>query len=222
VGISRINYDRIGQAKESGILVERSIVESHIHSEKLLTLIKEVCESQNIALSELDGIAVSIGPGSFTGLRIGLSTAKGLCYSLTKPIVAIPTFEAIASSVFALRPYFAKVIVSIDAKQGESYRSIYELSNGNIREIKPIQIQNISEAVVTDYEKTIIVTDHADLAKKVYEDSVHVEEVFAYCRGDVVANLAIKKLQSGETDALEDLEPSYLKDFIIRSHGNKN
>jgi tRNA threonylcarbamoyladenosine biosynthesis protein TsaB len=222
VGLSGINNNRIGGVNKTGLLIERSIVESHIHSEKLLTLIREVCENQNIMLSKLNGIAVSIGPGSFTGLRIGLSTAKGLCYALAKPLIAVQTFKAIASSVFVLHPDFVRVIVSIDAKQGESYRSVYELSNGEIHEIQPIQIQNISETVDTDYEKTIIVTDHAELTKKVYAGSVYVEDVSTYCRGDIVANLAIRKLQAGETDVLENLEPSYLKDFVIRAHGKMN
>jgi tRNA threonylcarbamoyladenosine biosynthesis protein TsaB len=222
VGLSRLDNNSIGQTKNPGSLTERSIVESHIHSEKLLTLISELCESQNVMLSELDGIAVSIGPGSFTGLRIGLSTAKGLCYSLAKPIIAVPTFEAIAASVFFLQPEFIRVIVSIDAKQGESYRSVYELSEGGIRQSHQIQIQNISEVVVTDYEKTIVVTDYADLAKKLYAGSVQIEDVFNYCRGDIVADLAIKKLQAGEINVMEDLEPLYLKDFVVRSHVKMN
>ncbi len=76
--------------------IERSIRESHIHSEKLLSLVQEVIQAAGVSLDRVDAIAISIGPGSFTGLRIGLSTAKGLSFALDKPIVAVATFEAMA------------------------------------------------------------------------------------------------------------------------------
>ena len=89
----------VGLANDDGAYAERALVESHIHSEKLLTLITEILEQQHTQLSELDAISVSIGPGSFTGLRIGLSTAKGLCFALGKPLVIVPTLEAMAMAV---------------------------------------------------------------------------------------------------------------------------
>jgi tRNA threonylcarbamoyladenosine biosynthesis protein TsaB len=222
IGLACLNDDTVGKAGVSNLLIERSIVESHIHSEKLLTLIREICENQDIALSKLDGVAISIGPGSFTGLRIGLSTAKGLCFSLAKPLITVPTFEAIAASVFISHPDFSRVIVFVDAKQGEYYRGAYEIANGMVREILPIQIQYISDVVAVNHGKTIVVTDRVDTVKKALDNSVSIEDIFIYCRGDVIANIAIKKLQTGEIDPLENLEPLYLKDFMIRSSGKMN
>jgi tRNA threonylcarbamoyladenosine biosynthesis protein TsaB len=103
----------VGLANDSGSCTEQSLVESHIHSEKLLTLVRGVCEDQKFALSQLDSVAISIGPGSFTGLRIGLSTAKGICYSLGIPLIAVPAFEAIADAVFACHPKFDRVVVRL-------------------------------------------------------------------------------------------------------------
>ncbi|MEX0737393.1 MAG: tRNA (adenosine(37)-N6)-threonylcarbamoyltransferase complex dimerization subunit type 1 TsaB, partial [Bacteroidota bacterium] len=85
----------MGLQIDGGEYVERSLVESHIHSEKLLTLVQEVLAEAGVSLHQIDAVAVSLGPGSFTGLRIGLSTAKGLSYSLDRPLIAVPTFEAI-------------------------------------------------------------------------------------------------------------------------------
>jgi tRNA threonylcarbamoyl adenosine modification protein YeaZ len=92
-------FGRIRQTNLNMMQAEKSLTETHIHSEKLLTLIQELCDEQKLKLSQLDGVAVSIGPGSFTGLRIGLSTAKGLCFALEKPLIAVPTFVSIAKSV---------------------------------------------------------------------------------------------------------------------------
>ncbi len=124
----------VGLVNESGMRIERSLVESHIHSEKLLTLIQDVCEDQKMALSKLDGVAISIGPGSFTGLRIGLSTAKGLCYVLGKPLVAVPTFEAIATCVCMSHPGCVRVIVCVDAKQGDYYFCVYEKRDDDLHD----------------------------------------------------------------------------------------
>src|SRR5258706_14324961 len=77
---------------------ERTLIAPRIHSEKIISLIDESLDDANITPTELEGVAVSIGPGSFTGLRIGLSVAKGLAYALDKPIVAVPTLEALAAN----------------------------------------------------------------------------------------------------------------------------
>ena len=116
----------VGLANEFDLRAEKSIIETHIHSEKLLTLIQELCDEQKMKLSQLDGVAVSIGPGSFTGLRIGLSTAKGLCFALEKPLIAVSTFASIAKSVTISHPEYARIIVCIDAKQREYYIGVYE------------------------------------------------------------------------------------------------
>ena len=93
-------------------VVERSIIEAHIHSEKLLTLVKDVLTEARIGMDKLDGVAVSIGPGSFTGLRIGLSSAKGLCVALDKPLATVPTFDAIASNARALDPGGSDIVIA--------------------------------------------------------------------------------------------------------------
>jgi tRNA threonylcarbamoyladenosine biosynthesis protein TsaB len=207
----------VGLADKLDLRVERSLVESHIHSEKLLTLIQEMCQNQQLSLQQLDGIAISIGPGSFTGLRIGLSTAKGLCYSLGIPIFAVLTFEAIASSVFSSHSEYKRVIVCIDAKQGEYYIGIYERVNDTLCQVFPVRIGNLSSTFSAVYHKTIIVTDRIDEVKKTSNDSMIVESVLPYCRGDVIAGIAIEKLKAGEKIAQVNLEPMYLKDFIVRA-----
>lgn len=208
----------VGLTNESGLHAERSLVESHIHSEKLLTLVRGVCEDQKITLPQIDGIAVSIGPGSFTGLRIGLSTAKGLCYALGKPLIAVPAFESVAEAVFVSHPQFGRVVVCVDAKQGDYYFGAYEKTNGTLCEFLPVQIGTLSAALSAITGETMIVTDRIDEVKKILNTCGVIENILSYCRGDVIARIAIEKLKDGVKNAPENLEPMYLKDFVIRTH----
>jgi len=182
----------VGLANDAGTCAEQSLVETHIHSEKLLTLVRSVCESQKIILSQIDGYAVSIGPGSFTGLRIGLSTMKGLCYALEKPLFAVPTFEAVTAVAVEMCPECSRIIICVDAKQGEYYFSTYEINGGTIRECAPVQIVDLSAERVTLDEHTIIVTDRIQEVKSILGFSGPMKDIHSCCRGDVVAGRAIK------------------------------
>jgi len=218
VGLARLSSMSIGgQVNGYDVKMEKSLFESHIHSEKLLTLIQELCDEQKLNLSQLDGVAVSIGPGSFTGLRIGLSTTKGLCFALEKPLIAVPTFVSIAKSVIMAHPKCTRVILCIDAKQREYYIGAYEQFNGNIQEVLTVQIGSISSALKSLSQNTIVVTDHIDEVKAESADSIIVEKVFPYCRGDVIARIAIEQWNTKDMRSWEQLEPMYLKDFIVRT-----
>jgi tRNA threonylcarbamoyladenosine biosynthesis protein TsaB len=207
----------VGLASELELIAERSIVESHIHSEKLLTLVREMCEERKITLQQLDGIAISIGPGSFTGLRIGLSTAKGLSYSLGKPLYDVSTFDAISTSVFISHPEFKRNVICIDAKQGEYYIEVNEKSDGASIPILPVHIDDISSVISSIQSDTIIVTDRIDELKKASGIHVQVESVLPYCRGDIIAKKAFEKVKSGDNKISENLEPLYLKNFIVQT-----
>jgi len=207
----------VGLANEFGLQSERSLIESHIHSEKLLTLIQELCDEQKMKLSQLDGVAISIGPGSFTGLRIGLSTAKGLCFALEKPLIAVPTFASLAKSVTMSHPECARIVVCIDAKQREYYIGAYEQNNGTVREVLAVQIGNLSGVFDAVSLKTVIVTDHIDEIKMESGDSIIVEDVFSYCRGDIIARMAIESWNMKEGNVWGQLEPMYLKDFVVQA-----
>ncbi len=206
----------VGLVNDAGMHAERSLIESHIRSEKLLTLIQEICDDQKITLSQIDGVAVSIGPGSFTGLRIGLSTAKGLCYASGKPLIAVSTFESVAEAVFVSHPQTSRVIVSVDAKQGDYYFGGYERTNGTCCEFLPVQIGSLTSALSNVDQETTIITDRIDEVKKFTDKSGVIDNILSYCRGDLIARIAIEKLKNGVKNAPENLEPMYLKDFIIR------
>jgi tRNA threonylcarbamoyladenosine biosynthesis protein TsaB len=207
----------VGLANEFGVQSEKSIIESHIHSEKLLTLIQELCDDQKLTLSQLDGIAVSLGPGSFTGLRIGLSTAKGLCFALDKPLIAVPTFLSIAKSAAQSHPECPRFIVCIDAKQREYYIGMYGHKNGIVREELAVHIGSLASALAASSRDTVIVTDSIGEVNASTGDPLLAEDVESYCRGDVIASMAVSMRNSGNMNHWEQLEPMYLKDFVIRT-----
>lgn len=199
--------------------IERSLVESHIHSEKLLTLVQEVVAEAGIKLSAIDCIAISIGPGSFTGLRIGLSTAKGLCYALEKPLVTISTFEALATAAFDAYPKISKIVVMIDAKKSEYYVGQFEKAGEEINPCSEIQVLSFADAVsaVVPDSRTLILTDSVDKVVKAAGTAEAVKDVHQFCRASVVAKLGFRKARAHDGADIASVEPMYLKDFVVHS-----
>lgn len=120
----------------SKVLAQRSVREKNIHSERLLMLIDEVLKEAKTAPKQLTAVAVSIGPGSFTGLRIGLSAAKGLALALDIPLIAVPTLDGIAESYRSSQADSAgKVFCAmIEAKREEAFYAMYRIErSGAVR-----------------------------------------------------------------------------------------
>jgi tRNA threonylcarbamoyladenosine biosynthesis protein TsaB len=209
----------VGLFRDGENNVERSLRESHIHSEKLLTLVQDVMAAAGISLKHLDAIAVSIGPGSFTGLRIGLSTAKGLSYALDKPIIAVPTFDAAAEAARRQFPAAVSIAVIVDAKKDEWYVGRFQVSGGLLLPVGPVGIGTLGETagVLRGGTSTLILTDRSEQVARALDIGATIEDVHTYCRGDVVASLASPAVLRREFADASALEPVYLKDFVVRS-----
>jgi tRNA threonylcarbamoyladenosine biosynthesis protein TsaB len=203
------------RGKKPGI--ELSLRESHIHSEKLLTLIQEVLRAGETTLQQLDAIAVSIGPGSFTGLRIGLSTAKGLSFALEKPVIAISTFEAIAEAGRQKHPEVSSVLVLMDAKKDEWYVGRFLATGEKMEESGGVEIKVLGEALTNANSSTLMLTDSVDVVRQHLKENLVVEDALQCCRGDIVALLGYRKSVKKEFADVADLEPMYLKDFVVRT-----
>ncbi len=113
-------------AQEGKVIATREDIEGFNHASKLTLLIQEVCAEANLILANIHAVAVSIGPGSYTGLRIGLSTAKGICYAIDKPLIVIDTLEALFSaSRLSTNFENALFVPMIDARRMEVYTAFY-------------------------------------------------------------------------------------------------
>src|ERR1051326_299678 len=210
--------------EDGTILAESSIVAERIHSEKLLPMIDDVLRQANVDLSGMDGIAVSIGPGSFTGLRISLSAAKGLAYASGKPLLAVPTLEALAWSCVqkGLVRTGDHILPMIDARREEVYAALYYYDDQpreqisaralHLHEIDPL-LESKERIIITGngvekFQKFVAITMPGLTTRFVApapEDS--------RCSASAVGSLGEHMLLRGEIADLASLGPLYVKDF---------
>lgn len=133
------------------VISSRSVNEKNIHSERLMLLIDDVITETKRTKHDIDAVAVSVGPGSFTGLRIGLSAAKGLALALKKPIIAVPTLDGIAESfrISLSKEGTVAFCALIDAKRNEAFYAAFTVSPGEIERITDYHIKD-KEEIVTE------------------------------------------------------------------------
>ncbi|MBA4311566.1 MAG: tRNA (adenosine(37)-N6)-threonylcarbamoyltransferase complex dimerization subunit type 1 TsaB [Chlorobiaceae bacterium] len=210
---------------EAKILSERSLTTPQIHSEKLVPIIDECLRDANCDLSDIDGIAISIGPGSFTGLRIGLSVAKGLSFSSGKPLVSVSTLKAFAfeSHRKKITGNAGSILSLIDARRNEVYAALYDITSGGLNElISPaaFTLEQIFE-LSSDGKTVFVAGDETGKFKK-FVEKVESKQASAYiipfpglsgASAVGVALLGIEKLKRGEDEKIDLLEPLYVKEF---------
>lgn len=182
------------------------------HAEKLHLFMKEIMEEAGLSFSELDAIAVSKGPGSYTGLRIGVSAAKGLCFALGIPLISIPTLESLATQVDVTGKDL--IVPLLDARRMEVYSAVFDASKKPIRET---QAEILTDTSFQDYltqHKVYFIGDGVEKFQAICTDAnaVFVSEGFPSAKEMLV--LADKKYQEEQFEDVAYFEPYYLKDFV--------
>ena len=197
---------------KDGIIVqlEESVEDGYTHGENLTVFIMRVLEREFISPSHLAAISVASGPGSYTGLRIGISTAKGLCYGLKIPLIAIDSLSALFENVKHISNN-QHVLAAIDARRLEVFSAIFS-SDGKL--IKPISADVLDENSYREFEPFFLVGDAVDKCEQLWLNrSIHFEkEMKASAKGQV--ELAYHKFQVNEVEDVAYFQPFYLKDFI--------
>ena len=186
--------------------------EKFSHAEKLHSFILEVMESSDRNLDEIDAVAVSKGPGSYTGLRIGVSTAKGLCYALDKPLISVPTLESLARQVELTDE--GVIVPMLDARRMEVYSAVY---NERFEEIRETRAEIIDADSFSEYLEQNRVCFLGDGAAKTQEMINHPNAVFIKDRfpsAREMTRIAERKAIEGQFEDLAYFEPFYLKDFV--------
>ena len=186
------------------------------HSEKLTVFIQKVLGRAGLQLKDVDAVAVSKGPGSYTGLRIGVSVAKGLCYALDKPLIAVDTLQAMAKNVAAL-PNQSKTLFSpmIDARRMEVYTALYDSKNNSVTPITAKIIDENSFSEELTVQKIIFFGDGADKCAEVLDknsNATFFDEGLPSAK--FVNQIAFDKYQNQEFEDVAYFEPYYLKDFV--------
>lgn len=219
----------VALAKNGGLLFEKESTEGLNHSELLTVFIEEVLQTNEVAAETIDAVAVSKGPGSYTGLRIGVSVAKGLCYALNKPLIAVSTVDAMGKYTarnpgkYGLKLTGENILFCpmIDARRMEVYTSIYD---GSGQQIEPITAKIIDETSFSSYLQQHKILFFGNGAKKCRDKLTHPNALF---EGPVKASarfmlpLAQEKYNNKEFEDVAYFEPFYLKDFVATIPKNK-
>lgn len=186
------------------------------HSSLLTVIIEQLMKQVNFLMDELDAIAVSKGPGSYTGLRIGVSTAKGLCYALNKPLIAINTLLAMAHEVNQVNHTNLLMCPMIDARRMEVYTALYDYQLGQVEVTNAKILDQWSFEGTLATEQVLFFGNGADKFKelKAEEDNVLLIKNISPSALSI-GTLAYDAFQKGVFEDLAYFEPYYLKDFIV-------
>jgi len=184
---------------------------NYSHAESLHIFIDDVLKSTKLTLKDLDAIAVSKGPGSYTGLRIGVSAAKGLCYALNIPLISVSTLQALAHQLTINN----SIIVSmLDARRLEVYSAIYNASYNVIRDV---EAQILDENSFSEYLKLKTVYFIGNGVEKTKRLITHPNAIFVEGKlpsANEMSLLAYQKYKKSDIEDVAYFEPFYLKDFI--------
>ncbi|HEU0137806.1 MAG TPA: tRNA (adenosine(37)-N6)-threonylcarbamoyltransferase complex dimerization subunit type 1 TsaB [Flavobacterium sp.] len=199
-------------ARDGEILSSREIAEQgYSHAEKLHVYIEEVLQEANCTPADLSAIAVSQGPGSYTGLRIGVSAAKGLCYALEIPLITVDTLQVLASQVHVED---GVIVPMIDARRMEVYSAVFDVQLQKIREVRA---EIITEYSLAEYNGNIyIIGDCQPKIQSVLNGSNFIyldQHVFPSAKE--MAPISFMKYQQQDFVDVAYFEPYYLKDFLI-------
>ncbi|MGP1991142.1 tRNA (adenosine(37)-N6)-threonylcarbamoyltransferase complex dimerization subunit type 1 TsaB [Zobellia laminariae] len=202
-------------AKEGRILaIKEHDTPNYSHSEQLHIFIQEVLKEVNIDASELDAIAVSKGPGSYTGLRIGVSAAKGLCFALDIPLISIATLSSMAAQVTSSDIDY--IIPVLDARRMEVYSAVFDNDKNEVRttEAEIIEVNSFSEYL--EKGKVILVGSGAEKCKTMLSHGNLSYDTTIVPSANEMVKLSYKKFKVGEFEDVAYFEPYYLKDFMLQ------
>lgn len=203
----------VGIIEDDQVLIDLKYDVKITYSEVLLSSIDLVLKTVELEVEKLDGFAISIGPGSFTGLRIGLSTVKGLCFASGKPLASVNSLDALASlSLFCRYP----VVPLLDAKKNQVYAAIYDTSEGELKRKSGYLVVDIEELIKNISSKTLFVGPgvkvyQRDLIQFLGDKAHFAPNEQSLPSGACVARIGLGKIISGQVENITDLEPMYLR-----------
>ena len=181
-----------------------------VHGEMITLFVEDVLKEAGVSVSMLSAVSVSSGPGSYTGLRIGVSTAKGLCYALNIPLIAIDSLQCL-EQVGRMKHPSDSIVAMIDARRMEVFSAIYDV-NGKV--VKSISADILDEGSYEAFLPFTVVGDAVSKVKSIWENrEIQFDEAcIASAKGQV--KIGFEKFQKQEFEDVAYFEPFYLKDFV--------
>lgn len=203
-----------------GLISEVKINVKVAHAERLMASVDWLLNASRVSIKDIDAFAISIGPGSFTGLRIGLSTAKGFSYATNKPIVPVPTLDAFARTL----PFCSHFICPmLDARKNEVYTGRYKWKDNTLKKIIPETAIKPDDFLKEIKEPTVFLGEGAKIYKKLITDTLQTNAFFASVSkmspsASSVAEIAIEKLKKGIFTDPVSLRPFYIRKSEAETH----
>lgn len=207
----------VALSKNGRVLAFKEADQRNIHAEKITIFVEEVLKDAGKTFNDIEAIAVSSGPGSYTGLRIGVSAAKGLSFALDKPLIAVETLETMAYGLIAEKSFDDDILLCpmIDARRMEVYTAVFD-SRGN--RIVPTSAEIIDGNSFSDLllkHKIIFFGDGAEKCREVLTVHPNAEIVGDFTNSaKYLTKRAAEKYLAGDFEDVAYFEPYYLKDFI--------
>ncbi|HET6227615.1 MAG TPA: tRNA (adenosine(37)-N6)-threonylcarbamoyltransferase complex dimerization subunit type 1 TsaB [Bacteroidia bacterium] len=206
----------VALAKDGQLIAAEEVNGDYTHAENLNVFIEQVLQKAKLSLTAVDAIAISKGPGSYTGLRIGVSTAKGLCYALDKPLIAINTLEHSAYACAQLHgDKDALFCPMIDARRMEVYCALFDKKHNLIAPTAAVIIDEHSFEAELQKQKVYFFGDGAEKCKDVlsaHANAVFIEQFFPSAKNMVT--LSENAFNNKQFVDVAYFEPLYLKDFV--------
>ncbi len=205
---------------ESGeeLVAEYTVNYKKTHSQTLLPMLDEVARMIELDLQTVDAIAVAGGPGSFTGLRIGAATAKGLGLALKKPLIHVPTITGLAYNLWGAKGLICPIM---DARRGQVYTGIYTFEDGKLKTLEDqmaISIEELAQKLKGYREKVIFLGDGVPVFRKRLEEELMTDCEISFApanmnrqRGASVAALGLEYYKAGKIESAMDHQPDYLR-----------
>ena len=211
----------VGLSRDGELVSLRESDEGRDHAKRVAVFVDELLRENGVAADELSAVAVGMGPGSYTGLRIGVSFAKGLCYGLQIPLIAVGSLDSMVQ--VAREDYEAGIIdvdgwqdavlcPMVDARRMEVYTQMFNAAGEPLNEVKAEIVDENSFAQWREGRPFVIFGNGAEKCREVLPDATYIN-VTPSARG--LASLAQKRFDEGKTEDIAYFEPFYLKDFIV-------
>jgi len=197
------------------ILAYKEINNGFSHAENLHIFIQDVLKEANLSIKQINAVAISKGPGSYTGLRIGVSTAKGLCYALQIPLISIDTLQSMAYAVAHIKSEDALYCPMLDARRMEVYCAVYDK---NLESIKPVNALVVDEKSIDIFNLHKTIYFFGDGMPKVKQllqtnkNALFIDDIFPSAKN--MAALAFTKFSKKLFEDVAYFEPFYLKEFF--------
>ena len=202
----------VSLAKDGQTILCKEIAEQgYSHAERLHVFIEEILKETNVKIQELHAVAVSKGPGSYTGLRIGVSTAKGLCYALGIPLIAVDTLQVLAHQVSVESGI---IVPMLDARRMEVYSAVFDK---NHQKIKEVQAEILTENSYSEISQTVyFIGDCQEKCQTVLtQPNFKFIPEIVFPSASQMSQLSYEKFNQNDFEDVAYFEPLYLKDFLM-------